>query len=85
MVLAVACLPCRGWTCTGILLLFYSAPLSTMATVILRRNSASLYPPSCVMAFANGSLWTAYGMVGARCPLGRRDPHVSLPALRSAC
>lgn len=42
---------------------YYSAPLSSLWTVIRTRNATSLYAPLAVAAICNGSLWTIYGLV----------------------
>lgn len=47
---------------TLVLQCFYSAPLSTVRTVIRTRCSATLHWPLLVMNCINGSLWTAYGI-----------------------
>jgi solute carrier family 50 protein (sugar transporter) len=51
-----------GYLAVFILLIYYAAPLSVLAKVVLRRNSASLYWPLSVTSCVNGSLWVAYGM-----------------------
>jgi solute carrier family 50 protein (sugar transporter) len=45
----------------GILLIFYAAPLSSVAEVIRTGSSAALNEPLAFMAIANGGLWAAYG------------------------
>ncbi len=60
----VMCLfPHRGYQAVGVLLIFYSAPLSALAEVLRSRSSATLYWPLSVMSCVNGSLWVAYGLV----------------------
>ena len=54
---------CRGITANVVLLIYYSAPLTTMKEVILTRNSASLYWPLSMMNVLNGLLWVGYGRV----------------------
>ncbi|KAK9808574.1 hypothetical protein WJX73_010693 [Symbiochloris irregularis] len=44
-----------------ILLIFYAAPLSTVAEVFRTRSSASLYWPLSLMNVINGALWVTYG------------------------
>lgn len=51
-----------GATSVGVLGLYYSAPLATLAKVIRERSSASLHWPLCLMNAINGSLWFAYGL-----------------------
>ncbi|GAX74934.1 hypothetical protein CEUSTIGMA_g2380.t1 [Chlamydomonas eustigma] len=51
-----------GYLAVFILLIYYAAPLSVLAKVIQRRNSASLYWPLSVMSCVNGALWLAYGL-----------------------
>ncbi|KAI8471974.1 MAG: sugar efflux transporter for intercellular exchange-domain-containing protein [Monoraphidium minutum] len=50
-----------GFVTVGILLIFYAAPLSSIAEVLRARNSAALNEPLALMAVLNGSLWGAYG------------------------
>lgn len=45
------------------LVFFFLSPLSTLLTVVRRRDSASLVLPLCVMNILNGSLWGTYGLV----------------------
>lgn len=51
-----------GFTSNAILLVYYTAPLSTIYKVIKTRNSSSLYWPLSVMNVVNGTLWLAYGL-----------------------
>ncbi len=44
-----------------ILLIFYAAPLSSIAEVLRSRSSAALNEPLAFMAIVNGLLWSAYG------------------------
>lgn len=44
-----------------ILLIFYAAPLSSIAEVLRNRSSAPLNEPLASMAIINGSLWAVYG------------------------
>ncbi|KAJ9505918.1 hypothetical protein QJQ45_017029, partial [Haematococcus lacustris] len=52
------------WGIAGncISLVYYAAPLSSMAEVLKTRNSASILLPLTVMNLANAALWTTYGM-----------------------
>mmetsp|Transcript_22961 Transcript_22961/g.71559 ORF Transcript_22961/g.71559 Transcript_22961/m.71559 type:complete len:195 (+) Transcript_22961:386-970(+) len=51
----------QGIVTVGILVVYYGAPLSTTAKVIVTRNAASLHLPMSVMNLVNGLLWTTYG------------------------
>ncbi|GFH16846.1 bidirectional sugar transporter SWEET, partial [Haematococcus lacustris] len=51
-----------GYQAVGVLLLYYSAPLSTLAEVLRTRSAASLHAPLSAMSCVNGSLWVAYGL-----------------------
>ncbi len=59
---AAACL-CRGITANVVLLIYYSAPLTTVKEVLVSRSSSSLYWPLCMMNVLNGLLWVGYGRV----------------------
>lgn len=48
---------------------YYSAPLSTLVTVIKRKDASSLHPPLCVMNFFNMCCWFSYGIVRPIAPL----------------
>jgi solute carrier family 50 protein (sugar transporter) len=50
-----------GFIGSSFAIAYYGAPLSTMANVIMTRDSSSLYLPTTVINIANASLWTAYG------------------------
>lgn len=52
-----------AWGCVtvGILLVFYAAPLSSVAEVLRSRSSAALNEPLAFMAIINGGLWASYG------------------------
>ncbi|KAL3130843.1 hypothetical protein ABBQ38_000175 [Trebouxia sp. C0009 RCD-2024] len=50
-----------GITANVVLLIYYSAPLTTIKQVIVTRSSASLYWPLCMMNVLNGILWFGYG------------------------
>ena len=54
------------------LIFFYGAPLQTVRTVIVERNSNSIHVPTMVMNWMNTTFWIAYG-------LARRDPVIVLP------
>ncbi|GBF91311.1 DNA-3-methyladenine glycosylase [Raphidocelis subcapitata] len=51
-----------GSTAVGVLGLYYTAPLTTILTVLRARDSASLNGPLSTMNVLNGALWFAYGM-----------------------
>ncbi|KAF5837855.1 sugar efflux transporter for intercellular exchange-domain-containing protein [Dunaliella salina] len=51
-----------GYLAVGILLCYYSAPLSALAAVVQSRTSASLHAPLSLMSFINGALWVSYGL-----------------------
>jgi uncharacterized protein with PQ loop repeat len=46
-----------------ITLIYYAAPLSSMAEVIKTRNSASILLPLTLMNTLNAALWATYGVV----------------------
>jgi len=50
-----------GLLCNLILVLYYSAPLSTLVSVVKTKSSSSLHWPSCLMNLINGTCWVAYG------------------------
>lgn len=50
-----------GITANVVLLIYYSAPLTTVKEVLVSRSSASLYWPLCMMNVLNGLLWVGYG------------------------
>eukprot|EP00891_Asterochloris_glomerata_P001526 jgi/Astpho2/1526/Aster-05400 len=50
-----------GIAANFVLLLYYSAPLSTVKTVLVTKSSASLYWPMCMMNVINSTLWVVYG------------------------
>ena len=50
-----------GYVANALLLLYYSAPLSTLAQVIATRSAASLYWPLILMNGLNSTMWTIYG------------------------
>lgn len=54
---------CRGITANVVLLIYYSAPLTTVKEVLVSRSSSSLYWPLCMMNVLNGLLWVGYGRV----------------------
>ena len=61
-----------GSAAVGVLAIYYTAPLSTMAAVLRQRDSSSLNAPLSVMNVVNGCLWFAYG-------LAIRDYFIMLP------
>ena len=52
------------WGLSGnfISLVYYGAPLSTMAEVIKKRDSSSILLPLTLMNLLNAALWTIYGL-----------------------
>lgn len=54
--------PCRGLGGNVVSLMYYAAPLSSMAEVIRTRNSASILLPMTAMNTLNAALWTTYGL-----------------------
>lgn len=50
-----------GYIGSSFAIAYYGAPLSTMANVIMTRDSSSLYLPTTIINILNASLWTAYG------------------------
>ena len=61
-----------GLVCVSILIIFYSSPLSDMYNVIKKRDSSSIDLLLALATFANGSLWTIYGIAIA-------DPFIWAP------
>ena len=51
-----------GYVANGLLLLYYAAPLSTLAKVVRQKSSASINAPLSFMSVVNGGLWTSYGL-----------------------
>lgn len=51
-----------GYTANGILIVYYTAPLSTVVTVIRSKNASSIHWPMAIMNCVNGSLWLGYGL-----------------------
>lgn len=45
-------------------MLYYTAPLTTVATIIKTKDSSSLYRPMLFVNLVNSSLWLFYGSVG---------------------
>ncbi|WZN61872.1 bidirectional sugar transporter SWEET [Chloropicon roscoffensis] len=50
-----------GLLCNAILVVYYSAPLSTLVQVVKTKSAESLHWPSCTMNLINGTCWVAYG------------------------
>ena len=50
-----------GLTANALLLLYYSAPLSVIASVIKEKSAKSILLPLSLTTLANGLLWVAYG------------------------
>lgn len=61
-----------GLTANAILVCYYAAPLSTLWTVLVKRDSSTIYAPLTMTAMLNSSLWIAYG-------LAVRDYFISVP------
>jgi uncharacterized protein with PQ loop repeat len=57
----------RGVAGNVITLIYYAAPLSSMAEVIKTRNSASILLPMTLMNTLNAALWATYGVVCVEC------------------
>ena len=51
-----------GSVCNAILVVYYSAPLSTVAEVVRTRDSKSFYFPLTFMNGVNGLCWFGYGL-----------------------
>jgi len=51
-----------GILCNAILLAYYGAPLSTIATVLQERSAASIYLPTVLVNGANGLFWAMYAL-----------------------
>ena len=51
-----------GSVCNAILVVYYSAPLSTVAEVVRTRDSKSFYFPLTLMNGMNGLCWFCYGL-----------------------
>ncbi|KAK9803005.1 hypothetical protein WJX73_009560 [Symbiochloris irregularis] len=47
---------------TVALVLYYTAPLSTLIKVVRKRDSSSLHPPLCIMNVVNVVCWLSYGV-----------------------
>ena len=58
--------PLRGLAGNAVSLVYYGAPLSTMAEVIKTRNSASILLPLTLMNLINALLWWVGGYRGGR-------------------
>jgi solute carrier family 50 protein (sugar transporter) len=67
-----------GFTANFILLLYYTAPLSTVITVVRTKSAATLHFPLAIMQILNGGLWFGYG-------LAISDPFVWVPNAVGAC
>ncbi|KAI9188165.1 hypothetical protein H9P43_002556 [Blastocladiella emersonii ATCC 22665] len=66
-----------GVTSVIILGLFYSSPLSVLATVLRTRDASPFDVPLAVTCLVNGSLWIVYGIVLA-------DPFIWAPNIAGA-
>ena len=51
-----------GYVANVLLLLYYAAPLSTLAKVVRQKSSASINVPLSFMSVVNGGLWSSYGL-----------------------
>ncbi|KAG7673326.1 hypothetical protein Ndes2526B_g03233 [Nannochloris sp. 'desiccata'] len=67
-----------GFTANAILLLYYTAPLSTIITVLRTKSAATLHFPLAIMQIFNGGLWFGYGLAVS-------DPFVWVPNAVGAC
>jgi solute carrier family 50 protein (sugar transporter) len=67
-----------GFTANAILLVYYTAPLSTIITVLRTKSAATLHFPLAIMQIINGGLWFGYGLAIA-------DPFVWVPNAVGAC
>ena len=61
-----------GYVANVILVIYYMAPLSTLAEVLSQKDARSIYGPLCAINGANGLLWVTYGLT-------LKDPFVYLP------
>jgi len=66
-----------GLLCNLVLVIYYSAPLSTMYQVIATKSSDSLHGPTCCMNMVNSSCWVAYGY-------SLHDPFIMYPNIVGA-
>uniref|UniRef100_A0A7S3NR04 Sugar transporter SWEET1 n=1 Tax=Aureoumbra lagunensis TaxID=44058 RepID=A0A7S3NR04_9STRA len=51
-----------GYLANIILIIFYAAPLSTLADVLATKSAASIYAPLSIIAGVNSALWVIYGL-----------------------
>ncbi|KAL6753509.1 sugar efflux transporter for intercellular exchange-domain-containing protein [Haematococcus lacustris] len=51
-----------GYQAVAVLLLYYAAPLSSLAEVLRSWSCISLHAPLSAMSCANGALWVTYGL-----------------------
>ena len=58
-----------GGFCVACTVLYFAAPLSTMAEVIRISDASSIYPPMVLCNLASCCLWTTYGFFGTNDPL----------------
>ena len=61
-----------GYVANAVVVLYYAAPLSTMASVVETRDGSSIHGPLVAINGANGALWLIYGLT-----IG--DPFVWVP------
>ena len=57
-----------GMYATIICIILFASPLSTIATVLKTKNSASILAPLTLSQVANCALWTSYGVFAAKDP-----------------
>ena len=55
-----------GLYATGICIVLFASPLSTIATVISSRNAASILAPLTASQVTNCLMWTVYGVFAAK-------------------
>lgn len=53
-----------GFVCCFFNICYYAAPLSTMAEIIAKKDSSSLYLPNVLVNCLNATLWLLYGAFG---------------------
>ncbi len=51
-----------GWCGNVLLMLYYTAPLATIKTVVKTRNADSIDPRLAIAGLLNGLFWFAYGV-----------------------
>ena len=58
-----------GGVCVAFTVLYFAAPLSTMAEVVRTGDASSIYPPMVLCNLLSCSLWATYGLFGTNDPL----------------